>query len=540
MGKESDTGKTKTLRLIMLGGFFCFTCCAMVGSLLFGSANISFQTILHTLIGNVSTTDEMVIWNIRFPRNIVGALVGGNLAVSGAILQAVMKNPLADPGIVGVSSGAGLAGVIMLIFMPEASLLLTPVAFIGAMLSACAVYSLAWKNGIRPTRIILAGVAVSAFLGSGISALLVFYSDKVQGALLWMVGGLSARSWPQVEALFPYTVLGLIFALAGCKALTILSLGDETARGLGVPVEKVRFSMTAVAALLAAGAVSIAGLIGFVGLVVPHIVRLIVGTDYKYVIPGSAILGAGVLVFCDTLGRILFSPVEIPAGIIMAFLGAPFFLYLLRRSSLKPDVGRVEVAEKALSSFHTNEMARQVAFLPQVHEIPKDMTAEELVSCGRYPYQHWWTGVSTHDRDVIQSAMQRTNTLHLKDRLAANLSGGERQRVWIAMALAQEPKILILDEPTTYLDICHQLEVLELVSKLNREENITIIMVLHDINQAVRYSSEIFVLENGIIERQGTPIDVMTHDAIADIFEVDADVEMRRGRPSISINGLLD
>lgn len=144
----------------------------------------------------------------------------------------------------------------MLIFMPEASLLLTPVAFIGAMLSACAVYSLAWKNGIRPTRIILAGVAVSAFLGSGISALLVFYSDKVQGALLWMVGGLSARSWPQVEALFPYTVLGLIFALAGCKALTILSLGDETARGLGVPVEKVRFSMTAVAALLAAGAVS--------------------------------------------------------------------------------------------------------------------------------------------------------------------------------------------------------------------------------------------------------------------------------------------
>lgn len=207
MGKESDTGKTKTLRLIMLGVFFCFTCFAMVGSLLFGSANISFQTILHTLIGNVSTTDEMVIWNIRFPRNIVGALVGGNLAVSGAILQAVMKNPLADPGIVGVSSGAGLAGVIMLIFMPEASLLLTPVAFIGAMLSACAVYSLAWKNGIRPTRIILAGVAVSAFLGSGISALLVFYSDKVQGALLWMVGGLSARSWPQVEALFPYTVL---------------------------------------------------------------------------------------------------------------------------------------------------------------------------------------------------------------------------------------------------------------------------------------------------------------------------------------------
>lgn len=331
--KREEIGKSKGLRIFIIFIFAAFTVFAMVFSLIFGSADISFATIMHTLTGHVESTDEMVIWNIRFPRNIVGALVGANLAVSGAILQAVMKNPLADPGIVGVSSGAGLAGVIMLIFMPEASLLLTPVAFVGAMLSAAAVYALAWKNGIRPSRIILAGVAVSAFLGSGISALLVFYSDKVQGALLWMVGGLSARSWPQVEALFPYTVLGLVLALAGCKVLTILSLGDETARGLGVPVEKVRFSMTAVAALLAAGAVSIAGLIGFVGLVVPHIVRLIIGTDYKYVVPGSAILGAGVLVFCDTLGRVLFSPIEIPAGIIMAFLGAPFFLYLLRRSA---------------------------------------------------------------------------------------------------------------------------------------------------------------------------------------------------------------
>ena len=331
--ETDETIKSKSLKIIIILFFTGFTIFAMVASLTLGSVDISFSTIVHTLLGNVQTTDEMVIWNIRFPRNIVGALVGANLAVSGAILQAVMKNPLADPGIVGVSSGAGLAGVIMLIFMPEASILLTPVAFVGAMLSAAAVYALARKKGIRPTRKIQAGVAVSAFLGSGISALLVFYSDKVQGALLWMVGGLSARSWPQVETLFPYTILGLVLALAGCKALTILSLGDETARGLGVPVERVRFSMTAVAALLAAGAVSVAGLIGFVGLVVPHIVRLIIGTDYKYVIPGSAILGAGVLVFCDTLGRVAFSPIEIPAGIIMAFLGAPFFLYLLRRSS---------------------------------------------------------------------------------------------------------------------------------------------------------------------------------------------------------------
>ena len=136
---EYETGKSKALRVAIIGCFAVFTVFAMIASLLFGSADISFGVILHTLMGNVQTTDEMVIWNIRFPRNIVGALVGANLAVSGAILQAVMKNPLADPGIVGVSSGAGLAGVIMLVFMPEASLLLTPVAFIGAMAFAAAV-----------------------------------------------------------------------------------------------------------------------------------------------------------------------------------------------------------------------------------------------------------------------------------------------------------------------------------------------------------------------------------------------------------------
>ena len=184
--------------------------------------------------------------------------------------------------------------------------------------------------------------------------------------------------------------------------------------------------------------------------------------------------------------------------------------------NLKPQKGSVEIAGKPLSAYSTNELSRVVAFLPQFHDVPKDMTSEELVSCGRYPYQHWWTGVS------------------------ASLSGGERQRVWIAMALAQEPKILILDEPTTYLDICHQLEVMELVSKLNKDENLTVVMVLHEINQAIRYSTDVLVVENGIIQRHGPPMEVMTHEAIAEVFNVDADIEMRRGRPSIAINGLLD
>lgn len=325
--------KNRTIgRGIILIVLACMAILALIISMIYGAVEISLSTIIHTIMTDtIRTTEEMVIWNIRLPRNIVAALVGASLAVSGAILQAVMKNPLADPQIVGVSSGAGLAGIIVLILFPSYEYIVPMVAFLGALSASILVYVLAWKNGIRPTRIILAGVAVSAFLGSGISALLVFYGDRVQGALLWMVGGLSARSWPQVYVLAPYTVVGLVLACMGAKRLTILSLGDETAKGLGLPVEQTRFIMTAVASLLAAGAVSIAGLIGFVGLIVPHIMRMIIGTDYRFLIPSSACMGAIVLVISDTIGRTIVSPVEIPVGIIMAFFGAPFFLYLLRR-----------------------------------------------------------------------------------------------------------------------------------------------------------------------------------------------------------------
>ena len=330
----ASINERKAFRLSVIFILIITVIVCMIISLIWGSTSVSLAEIWRTLWSDELTdTASQIIWNIRLPRNIVAALVGACLAVSGAILQAVMKNPLADPQIVGVSSGAGLAGVIVLILFPGYDYIVPLVAFLGAMGAALMVYALAWKNGIRPSRIILAGVAVAAFLGSGISALLVFYGDRVQGALLWMVGGLSARSWPQVEVLFPYAMIGLFLACLGAKRLTILSLGDETAKGLGLKVEQTRFMMTAVAALLAAGAVSIAGLIGFVGLVIPHMLRLIIGNDYAYLLPGSALFGAFVLVVSDTVGRVLMSPIEIPVGIIMAFFGAPFFLYLLRRDS---------------------------------------------------------------------------------------------------------------------------------------------------------------------------------------------------------------
>ena len=318
-------------RLLVLIVFAVLAVSGIMVSLAKGALAIAPEQVWRMLWSPVGDAQSQVIWNIRLPRTLVGALVGLNLALAGAVLQAVMRNPLADPHIIGISSGAGLAGVAVMILFPAMEYLITPIAFAGAMAAAAAIYLLAWKGGIRPIRIILAGVAVSAFLGSGISALMIFYSDRVHGALMWMVGGLSARSWPHLDLILPYSLLGGALAWVGASRLNLLQLGDDMARGLGLNVEVNRLLLTAVAALLAASAVSVAGLLGFVGLVVPHAARLLIGSDYRYLLPASALLGIGVVTFSDMLARTVLAPVELPVGIIMAFFGGPFFLYLLRR-----------------------------------------------------------------------------------------------------------------------------------------------------------------------------------------------------------------
>lgn len=320
-----------TWRMMILMIFALLVVLGFFISLMNGAMQISGSEIWNIVINPGNSAADQIIWNIRMPRTIVGALVGSNLALAGAILQGIMRNPLADPHIIGISSGAGLAGVVILILYPNLEYLVTPFAFVGAMATSICIYLLAWKNGIKPIRIILAGVAISAFLNAGISGLMVFYSDRVNGALMWMVGGLAARSWPHVNTILPYAIICFVLAVIGARYLNILLLGDEMARGLGINVEVVRILLTALAALLAASAVSVVGLLGFVGLIIPHAARLLIGSDYRYLIPASALLGAAVVVLSDTFARVIFSPIELPVGLIMAFVGAPFFLFLLRK-----------------------------------------------------------------------------------------------------------------------------------------------------------------------------------------------------------------
>ena len=301
----------------------------LLGSVLFGigsgSVSLSPTQVIDGLFGGA---EQRVVWDLRLPRVILGGLVGMSLAVSGLILQAVMMNPLADPGIIGISSGAGLFGIVILLAFPALYTSVPIFAFCGAMLAAIVIYALAWRGGIQPMRVILAGVAVSALCGAGISAVMVFFSDRVQGALLFMNGSLSMRGWSEVRLLLPYALIGVVAALVCSRRL----LGDDVARSMGMNVQANRLFLTAIAAMLAAGAVSTVGLLGFVGLIVPHLVRLILGNNHTLLVPATALCGAGLVIFSDTIARTLFSPAEIPVGICMAILGVPFFLYFLRKA----------------------------------------------------------------------------------------------------------------------------------------------------------------------------------------------------------------
>ena len=304
---------------------------AVLLSLAVGSLKLPIGEIISTLWNRPDGVNYQILFNIRLPRILLGARVGGCFAVSGTILQGVMRNPLASPGIIGVSAGGGLAGILVMLALPQFGFLLVPAAFCGSLATALLVYLLAWKRGVSPVRLILAGVAVSAMLGAFSSAILLFNAERAGGILDFTIGSLSARSWQQIGQVGGYMAFAFLLAFSLGGKLNILALGDEVATGLGLRVERVRFLLIGTAALLAASAVSVAGLLGFVGLIAPHIVRMLIGSDNRFLLPASALFGALMVVSCDTVGRIVMEPSELPVGIIMALMGPPFFLWLLRR-----------------------------------------------------------------------------------------------------------------------------------------------------------------------------------------------------------------
>lgn len=300
-----------------------------------GSVYISPLETIQTIFTRSEEMATTIIWDLRIPRVAVAAIVGVNLALSGALLQAVMRNPLADPGLTGVSSGASVTVLAIMLVFPNFTSFVPIAAMIGGTIAVAIVYALAWKkNTISPVHIILAGVAVNAIFGGITGLLSILYSDRLPAALQWMNGSLGGKGMGDVAVLLPYSMIGWVLALFCIRSANLLSLGEKVASNLGENTNRIRILLSLVAVYLAAVSVSIVGLLGFVGLVVPHMARLIVGTNYRFVIPMSMVLGAVILVIADTIGRTLFAPLDLPAGIIMAMVGGPYFLYVMRKGDV--------------------------------------------------------------------------------------------------------------------------------------------------------------------------------------------------------------
>lgn len=280
---------------------------------------------------------EFIIYNLRLPRTLVAVMVGMAIAISGTIFQGLTRNPLADPGIIGINAGASLAAVSVIVLFPAAPVYSLPLsAFAGALGMAILIYSLAWNQGSSPILLILIGVGLSAIATAATSLLITFGQIyNVNEALVWLAGSVYGRSWQQVFSCLPWLIVFIPLAFSQARHLNTLNLGDDVAKNLGISVEWQRGLLVLVAVALAGAAVATAGLIGFVGLMAPHLGRQFVGTNHEGLMPTAALLGGIMVVVADLLGRTLFAPVEIPCGVVTAAVGAPYFLYLLIRNRQK-------------------------------------------------------------------------------------------------------------------------------------------------------------------------------------------------------------
>ncbi|GAF17337.1 LOW QUALITY PROTEIN: ABC-type Fe3+-siderophore transport system, permease component [Bacillus sp. JCM 19046] len=332
---EKTKARSKPLSavLVMFGGLLLLGI-ALVLSILYGAAKLTFRQVRQAIFQfDSSVTEHQIIHDIRIPRALGAALVGSFLAVSGAIMQGMTRNPLAEPSIMGVMDGAALAIAIMFAFSASVSgTSLMFAAFIGAGAGAAFVFmigSLA-RGGLSPAKLALAGVTVGAFL-SAISSGIAIYFNVSQDISFWFAGGLAGMSWANIRLLIPVAIVGLLLALFLSRSVTVMSLGEDVAKGLGQRIFIIKVLGVIVVLLLTGAGVAVAGAIGFIGLVIPHITRGLVGVDYRFIIPCSAVLGALLLVMADLASRLVNAPFETPVGAMTALIGVPFFLYLARR-----------------------------------------------------------------------------------------------------------------------------------------------------------------------------------------------------------------
>ncbi len=313
-----------------------FTVVTLLVSVRFGAVSLTLGEIAAAVRGHGDPATVAIVRDLRLPRAVLAALVGAALSASGATFQALLRNPLADPYILGVSGGAAVGAVLAVVFgLATATIWAIPLAaFVGALLAIVTVLRIALIVGhTLDTRILLlAGVVVGAFFNACILLVLTFADvESFRSAIFWMMGSLAGATWSRTAILALYLVPAVMLLMTLARALNLFAIGEETAAYLGTHVERTKWLAFGIASLLTAAAVSLSGVIGFVGLVTPHVVRIVWGSDYRFLIPAATLLGAALLALTDALARTVAAPTELPVGVVTAFVGVPFFVWLLRR-----------------------------------------------------------------------------------------------------------------------------------------------------------------------------------------------------------------
>ena len=603
-------------KAIALGTAAIFLIAAVLLSAFVGAADLNPVNVAAALLDKIpllhlstglNQVDTAVLFQIRLPRIVAGALVGGLLAVTGAGYQGVFRNPLVDSGMLGASAGAGLGATIAIVYLGGLGPGVVPVAAFTGSLAGVGIASLAGVVGARPGRgasvgisngpatLLLAGIAVGLFLAAAQTFVLQQSTQVIQQVYEWLLGSLAGASWPQVTEIAPYAAVSVTVIMLHARYLDVLSVGDEEARSLGIRPAAVRATVIGACALAAASAVAISGLIGFVGIIVPHVARRVAGPSYSTVLPLSLLGGAGFLVLADTLARTVVSPSELPdrrrhradrvasvhlgaashadgrdmtpgtsapgpaaiPGVSVRDLtvhldGAPVlrgvsfaaasggWLALIgpngagKSTALRAIAGllayrgTVSLDGADARSMRGRRRARMMAYVPQEPVLPPDMTVGDYVMLGRTPHLGYLGIAGGRDCLAAHAAMERLDVARFAGRRLAQMSGGERQRVVLARALATEPSVLLLDEPTSMLDIGHEQQVLELVDGLRGSAGLTVVSTLHDLTIAGQYADTLVLLSQGLVSASGPPESVLTAEMISQVYA--ARVEVRRGQ----------
>lgn len=330
--------ENSTKRFVGLLLFILILFMSMWMSIIYGYTNTSYQTAIEALTNKDDSNEHLVIHAVRLPRALIGAAVGASLAMAGALMQALTKNPLASPGIFGINAGAGFLIVLCVTFFQVSSLyVFSSLALIGATLAAIIVFAISsvGKEGMTPIKLTLAGTAVATLFASLTQGLLVANEKALEEVLFWLAGSVSGRKLEMLTSVLPYFLIAWAGSFLLASKVNIIMLGDDVAKGLGQRTNLVKLIIAIFIVLLAGSSVAVAGPIGFIGIIVPHIARAFVGNDHRWLLPYCALIGGSLLNFADIGARYVLMPQEVPVGIMTAFIGVPFFIYVARRGILK-------------------------------------------------------------------------------------------------------------------------------------------------------------------------------------------------------------